>query len=533
MTLLEQIRRAYLVSTPIVSISTPDAASTVASVAKEIEDAQEKNGKHGVMLQWDAVRGVTPASTKQTTKTSAAISALSDNDPQALLNPVEMLNRLPKIERGSVVFVHNAHLLIAPDGKPAIDIVQGVYNLRDQFKRDQRMLILLSPGMPLPRELANDVMSYEEPLPDAEALRAVVSSVYEAGHKETKPDADLTTAAVEALCGLSSFTAEQVTAMSLTKEGIDLDGLWDRKKAMIDDTPGLTIHKPTTTLDDVIGYDNVKSYLKKFIAKQGVNLVVWIDEIEKQLHGAEGESNGIVMDQVNVLLQWMQTHSCLGQIFMGPPGTGKSMLAQSTGTLTCQLDFGGLLNSLVGESQSRLRQAMDIIHAVSRGRVLFLATCNSTGSLSPALMRRFKSGKFFFDLPNAEDRAAIWRHYMTSPFSVSGSTHQRRSDRWTDVEFHNDRPSDDGWSPANIQVCVETAKTMDLTLDEAAEYIVPEGQASARSIETLRSQAEGVWISASEPGPYRRPATETTTTEETPRTIDVSAFDASDIDKLN
>ena len=513
-TLLEQIRRAYLVSTPLVSIATPDAAATVASVTKEIEDVQAKNGKHGVILQWDAVRGMTSPTGKNV---RGDLNQLTDNNPEALLNPVEMLSRLTKLEKGSVVFVHNAHLQVAPDGKPAIDIVQGVQNLRDQFKRDQRMLVLLSPGMTMPRELAHDVMSYAESLPDADALKAVVKAIYEAGHDQKKPNATLTTKAVEALCGLSTFTAEQVTAMSLTKDGLDLDGLWDRKKAMIDDTPGLTIHKPTTTLDDVIGYDNATEYITNFIKKQGINLVVWVDEIEKQLHGAEGESNGIVMDQVSVLLQEMQSNNYHGMVLLGPPGTGKSLTAQSTGTLTCQLDLGGLLNSLVGESQSRLRQAMQIIHAVSRGKVLFLATCNSTAGLSPALMRRFKSGKFFFDLTHdASDRIPIWRHfierfgYAKNPGIVS-------------------RPNDEGWSPANIQVCVETATTMDFTLEEAAEYIVPEGQASARSIEALRSQADGVWISASESGPYRRPSKD----GEPSRKIDVAELNFDEAHKLN
>jgi len=512
--LLEQIRRAYLVSTPLVSIATPDAAATVASVTKEIQSVQAKNGKHGVMLQWDAVRGMTSPTGKNVT---GDLNQLTDNNPEALLNPVEMLSRLTKLEKGSVVFVHNAHLLVAPDGKPAIDIVQGIQNLRDCFKRDQRMLVLLSSGMTIPRELAHDVMTYEESLPDADALKSVVRAIYEAGHDQKKPDATLTTKAVEALCGLSTFTAEQVTAMSLTKDGLDLDGLWDRKKAMIDDTPGLTIHKPTTTLDDVIGYANATQYIANFIERQGINLVVWVDEIEKQLHGAEGESNGIVMDQVNVLLQEMQSNNYHGMVLLGPPGTGKSLTAQSTGTLTCQLDLGGLLNSLVGESQSRLRQAMQIIHAVSRGKVLFLATCNSTAGLSPALMRRFKSGKFFFDLTHdVSDRIPIWRYFIDKlghgdPDLITGI------------------PNDEGWSPANIQVCVETALTMGMALKEAAEYIVPEGQASARSIEALRSQAEGVWISASASGPYRRPSKDA----EPSREINVEGLNFSEAGKLN
>ena len=518
-TLLEQIRRAYLVSTPLVSIATPDPSGPVDAVTREVVDVQAKNGKHGVMLQWDAVRGMTSATDENVV---GDLNSLSDNNPDVLRNPVEMLSRIVRIEKGSVVFIHNAHLLIAPDGKPTIDIVQGIQNIRDHFKRDQRMLVLLSPGMTMPRELVHDVMTYEESLPDADALAMIVRSVYEAGHDDKDPSATLTAKSVEALQGLSAFTAEQVTAMSLTKDGIDLDGLWDRKKAMIDSTPGLTIWKPTTTLDDIIGSDNCNAYLDRFLKKQDVNLVVWIDEIEKQLHGAEGESNGIVMDQVNVLLQEMETNNYHGMVFLGPPGTGKSMTAQSTGTLTCQLDFGGLLDSLVGESQSRMRQAMQIIHAVSGGKVLFLATCNSTAGLSPALMRRFKSGKFFFDLPNAEAKTALWRHYVTR-YGYSGNVV---------LDVSNNMPAsllDDGWSPANIHVCVETATSMGYTFHEAAEYIVAEGKASARSIEALRSQAEGVWISASEMGKVERPKV----TAKGQRHIDPAHLNFSDADKVN
>ena len=110
-TLLEHVRRAYMVSTPLISIGTPDAASTVVSVVKEVEAVQAKNGKHGVSLQWDAVRGMPPASSKATLikQGTPAINALSDNNPDALLNPVEMLNRLTQVEQGSIVFVHNAH----------------------------------------------------------------------------------------------------------------------------------------------------------------------------------------------------------------------------------------------------------------------------------------------------------------------------------------------------------------------------------------------------------------------------------------
>jgi len=70
---------------------------------------------------------------------------------------------------------------------------------------------------------------------------------------------------------------------------------------------------------------------------------------------------------------------------------------------------------------------------------------------------------------------------------------------------------------------------MGMALKEAAEYIVPEGQASARTIEALRSQAEGVWISASASGPYRRPSKDA----EPSREINVEGLNFSEAGKLN
>ena len=53
-----------------------------------------------------------------------------------------------------------------------VDIVQGVWNLRDVFKVGGQMLVLVTtPGSVLPVELQNDVMVIDEPLPSADDLR--------------------------------------------------------------------------------------------------------------------------------------------------------------------------------------------------------------------------------------------------------------------------------------------------------------------------------------------------------------------------
>jgi SpoVK/Ycf46/Vps4 family AAA+-type ATPase len=142
-------------------------------------------------------------------------------------------------------------------------------------------------------------------------------------------------------------------------------------------------------------------------------------------------------------------------------------------------------NALVGSSGERLRSALKVVDAVTNGRSLWIATCNSIGTLPPELRRRFTLGTFFFDLPSAEERAAIWKIYLAK-YGRSGEL-----------------PDDDGWTGAEIKECCRKAYRLKLTLKESAEYIVPVSRSAADQIKMLRQQASGKFISASKAGIYQ------------------------------
>ena len=139
----------------------------------------------------------------------------------------------------------------------------------------------------------------------------------------------------------------------------------------------------------------------------------------------------------------------------------------------------------MGASTERLRTALQIIDAVSQGRMLFIATCNSIASLPPELRRRFTLGTFFFDLPTAEERETIWEIYLKK-YNVSG-----------------DLPNDEGWTGAEIKECCRKAHRLGITLTQAARYIVPVSRSAAEQIKALRQMASGKFISASTPGVYQ------------------------------
>jgi hypothetical protein len=125
------------------------------------------------------------------------------------------------------------------------------------------------------------------------------------------------------------------------------------------------------------------------------------------------------------------------------------------------------------------------IDAVSQGRMLFIATCNSIASLPPELRMRFTLGTFFFDLPTVDERETIWGIYLKK-YNVSG-----------------DLPNDEGWTGAEIKECCRKAHRLGITLMQAARYIVPVSRSAAEQIKTLRQMASGKFTSASTPGVYQ------------------------------
>src|SRR6266545_4720385 len=72
------------------------------------------------------------------------------------------------------------------------------------------------------------------------ALARLVADTFESASLPG-PDQGMVAKAIDALVGLAAFPAEQVLSMSLSKNGLDLERLWERKRQAIEQTPGLTV----------------------------------------------------------------------------------------------------------------------------------------------------------------------------------------------------------------------------------------------------------------------------------------------------
>jgi hypothetical protein len=481
--MISQFVAARKVGTPLIAIRTPDPALTVASIQAACPTLS--SGKPTPIFLWDSIGGIIGLNETACQWAKAKLSGDTTNATSA----IEAGATLPE---GSIFLLSNAQHGVAPEVNK--NWVQAVWNLRQPYKATRRTLVMLCPDINLPAELAQDVMLLDEPLPDESQLEKIVRDTL-AAVGEMEPDAELIARAVDATTGLAAFPAEQVCAMSLYRDqetrkiGLRLDELWSRKYSVIESTPGLSVWRGGEHFAQIGGYTNLKSFLIRIVeGKRRPRCIVFLDEIEK-LFGGGLDTSGTSQSFLASILSYMEDNDASGIILLGPPGAGKSQFAKSMGTqATCPtiaFDLNGMKNSLVGESEARIRQALKVVTAVGQGKVFFIATCNRLATLPPELRRRFKAGTFFVDLPTAAEREAIWDLYLTK-YGVSGA-----------------RPEDTDWTGAEIKQCVTLADDLGCSLVDAAQYIVPVARSAEREIAELRAQAHGRFINASQPGFYR------------------------------
>ncbi len=485
---LDLIRTARNVSTPLLAVRTADPAGTIKAIMNGgfYHPDGKKNG-NAPLLVWDIQNGLRALEREgDDAKPGAKALALclTGTEQAATTAPVEALGALQRMPPGAICFFHNAHKLLDDLGP-----IQAIWNLRDTLKADMRMLIMLCPLITLPAELQQDVLVIDQPLPTATELEDIAVKLFEEVQLPV-PDADTKSKIVDATLGLAAFPAEQAMAMSLTPKGMDIEELWTRKRQAINAAPGLSVWMGGEKFSDIGGCDNAKTFLQAVIkGNDAPRGIVWLDEIEKSI-GTGADTSGVSQGMLGQLLTWMQDNTATGCIFIGPPGAAKSAISKAAGNEagipTISLDLGGMKASLVGESEGRLRNALQVIDAVTQKRALFLATCNSIAVLPPELRRRFTFGTFMFGLPTKAERFKIWDIYMKK-FKVQPQ----------------ELPDDTGWTGAECKQCCELAYRLSRPLIQCATFIVPVSKSAGAQIEKLCMEADGKYISASEPGLYR------------------------------
>jgi hypothetical protein len=299
--------------------------------------------------------------------------------------------------------------------------------------------------------------------------------------------------ATDAALGLlSRFDVEQTVSLALSRDGLNIEDIWKRKIARIKLQSGAEIWTGCPDFSALAGCQNIKEFLRSYIGgRRPPGCVLFLDEIEKMLAGAGTDSSGVTGKMLGQFLTWTEDRKVDGVLLLGVPGAGKSATAKATAGAAkapCfRLSFAEAQGSLVGESEKNLKNALNSVDAISGGKVLMIATCNSIDALAPELMGRFKLGTFFYDYPNAEENGALWDMYLKR-FELPGETVL---------------PSSENWVGREIESACYQAWLFNKSVKDVVKYVVPQCISQKARLEDLRQKVSGRFLSASFPGVYR------------------------------
>ena len=471
---------------PLLAVRTRDQQDACRSIANALDEANQdgqfQETRSLYVYQWDGIRGIqTLAAPKASSKSKTAVFDES------------FANGLKTLAFGCPDHVPHWGTMIMQNGAWLLqdkDCIQAIMNLRDIYESSFRTLILLGHEIDLPIELRQDVLVYEEPLPSHEDLKELVMGLYKDNELDVD-DKDVSKSA-RTLGGLAKFPSKQAAAMALRKTGIDSDILWERKKSFIRAVEGLSLPDLTLDYSNVGGNEGIKQHIMALInGPANISKVVHIDEFDKIARGMRGENgnNAVDSDRLQLLLDWLNPKKKIVALLLaGVPGTGKTFIAETTGPQfklpMFRVDMGAAKgHGLVGQAEHAIRGVIETIDSSTEGSALVLATCNDFDERTfPAeLIDRFQD-RFFFELPNQDEKDKIWPVYLKS-FGLKDK----------------DLPDDTEWSGRNIFSCCMQSWMTGKSIQEVSKCILPVVVTDPVRINAIRSGAHQKFRSASVP----------------------------------
>ncbi len=466
---------------PVIYIATPEEERA----ERVITDCAKQQGDRAVYI-WDFVDGYQ--------------GNLNDAGA-ARRNPLQALEHLEKLPAAAAaIFVLRDFHRFLDD----IAVSRKLRNLARLLKSQPKNIVILSSQLTIPEELRETVTILEFTLPGAEEIRQEVSQLLIATGQQIT-DATLDNL-VRSCQGLSLERIRRVLARAIATHGAfvsnDLDLILEEKRQTIRQTQILDYYPATEQISDIGGLDNLKDWL----LKRGTAF------------SEKARQYGLPHPR--------------GLLLIGIQGTGKSLTAKAIAhhwhLPLLRLDVGRLFGGLVGESESRTRQMIQLAEALApcvlwideidkafggldgRGDsgttsrvfgtfitwmaektspVFVVATANNIQALPPEILRRGRFDEIFFvGLPDQQERQAIFGVHLSRlrPHALKGYDLQRLAYETPD------------FSGAEIEQAIIEAMYLgfsqgrDFTTDdilEAASQIVPLARTAKEQIDALQAWA--------------------------------------------
>ncbi len=340
-------------------------------------------------------------------------------------NPLQALEFLDKLPASApAIFVLRDFHRFLDD----ISISRKLRNLARSLKSQPKNIVILSPQVTIPDELGEVLTILDFPLPNATEIRSEIERLLTALGQTL--DGRLLDELVRSCQGLSIERIRRVLARAIATHGElrseDIDLILEEKRQTIRQTQILDFYPTTANISDIGGLDNLKDWL----LRRG---------------GAFSEK----------ARQYGLPHP-RGLLLVGIQGTGKSLTAKAIAhhwhLPLLRLDVGRLFAGLVGESESRTRQMIQLAEALApcvlwideidkafsgvdgRGDagttsrvfgtfitwlaektspVFVVATANNIQTLPPEMLRKGRFDEIFFvGLPSQAERRAIFEVHL-------------------------------------------------------------------------------------------------------------------------
>lgn len=321
------------------------------------------------------------------------------------------------------------------------------------------LILLVGRNETIHPEIHDEIQTVRHALPTREASHTSLTGLLR--QYDMQGDVD---ALLDAAAGLTASRQQDAFGLAIIEAAdqgtkVDANIVKQYKEQEIGKKAQLQIIEPTIDYSNLIGHEHLKTYLLE--RRAGLSPAARTAGLRAQ-----------------------------GMLVVGPPGTGKSRLAEATakewGVPFLSLDAAGLYGSLLGESESRLAEALEIaekmapcillIDEVERGfssgdrdggtqeRVLgkmltwmaaktspvyVIMTSNFADKLPAALIRKGRIDEIFcMGFPTAEERRAVFEYYLkkAEPHAVQEN------------DIRQLVQTTEGWVPSEIEAVVGAAR---------------------------------------------------------------------------
>jgi ATP-dependent 26S proteasome regulatory subunit len=449
-----------------------------------LEQAARRLGNRP-LLRWDFVDGLRGA---------------PNREGEAARNPMAALAALDPLPAGqeAILLLRDFHRYCEDAG-----VCRRLRNLAGTLRQSARTLVITAPNWQLPAELDDSVTVLELPLPDAQEISQLLSSIAQACGEPLEPA--VLDQLSDACHGLSAQRVRQLAARALARRGRlsadDLAEVLEEKRQAIAKTELLEYCPTEATPADIGGLDALKHWLEQ----------------RRLAFSEEARRYGLPLPR--------------GVLLVGPQGTGKSLtakaIAHSWGMPLLRLDVGRLFAGLVGASEARTREMIQRAEAMApcvlwideidkgfggdsrsdggtsqrvlgtvltwmaekTSAVFVVATANAVERLPGELLRKGRFDEIFLlDLPSGDERRAI----------LDLQLRRRRPEHQLPLDVLVDRTA--GFSGAELEQTVIEAMHLAFAEDRdfseadlvaAASQVVPLSRTAREQLEQLQAWARG------------------------------------------